>query len=280
MVSFLSKELKIIRVVFILLGILYFILSIPFLEIITAVDKKGYSKIENFEGAKVVEVIPNSPASKAGLKSEDIIYEVNGDKINSIDDYLNIVNLNKGKQINIKLLRNGNQYNYQLTPRTVDSESEGSTGVLITNEKFVNEDVSLPLRILNASIKPYLGFASYANNNIATGNPVGIYQATVAATSDYYILEYIGDFSRLFQLLLSIALILTAIGIGKSKKFVIYSIVPIIGVKLYSIFREVVIIPQLMGHFLLFISILGIITINILIIYMCIYVFKQRKYFN
>jgi serine protease Do len=55
-------------------------------------------------------VMPNSPASKAGLLAEDIILEVNGVKITEENPLVSVVNkYNVGDEINLKVLRGGNR---------------------------------------------------------------------------------------------------------------------------------------------------------------------------
>jgi len=39
-------------------------------------------------GAKVVEVYPNSPAGKAGIKVADLVVELNGEKVTKLDDFV------------------------------------------------------------------------------------------------------------------------------------------------------------------------------------------------
>jgi serine protease Do/serine protease DegQ len=64
-------------------------------------------------GAVITQVLPGSPADKAGLKSEDIILKVNGREISSFGQLRNIVGLMRvGEKVDLDVLRNGK-------PRTV-----------------------------------------------------------------------------------------------------------------------------------------------------------------
>ncbi|MCZ2224145.1 MAG: PDZ domain-containing protein [Chitinophagales bacterium] len=85
-------------------------------------DKNGFGKIFNFynkaylgvysekvsNGAKITEVSKNSAAEKAGLKKEDIITQINDEKITEQTSLANIISKHKiGDKIMITYLRNG-----------------------------------------------------------------------------------------------------------------------------------------------------------------------------
>lgn len=74
------------------------------------VDKQTAILNKIAEGAYIVEVVPDSPAEKAGLKDEDIITEFDGNKINGEDDQgLAKIILEKdvGDSVKIKYVRDG-----------------------------------------------------------------------------------------------------------------------------------------------------------------------------
>lgn len=77
------------------------------------VDKNiaQYFKLKEYvTGAIVVSVDKNSAAEKEGLKPEDIILAVNGEKIGSDADFWGIiVDMNIGDKIKLKILRNGEE---------------------------------------------------------------------------------------------------------------------------------------------------------------------------
>jgi serine protease Do len=57
-------------------------------------------------------VVPNSPAFKAGLQAEDIILEVNGEKLTASNSLSYILQkYSVGDVINLKILRNGKEMN-------------------------------------------------------------------------------------------------------------------------------------------------------------------------
>lgn len=65
-------------------------------------------------GAKVVEVYPNSPAGKAGIKVADLVVELNGEKVTKLDDFVtNSHKIDKKvPEVTIKVLRNGKLLNF------------------------------------------------------------------------------------------------------------------------------------------------------------------------
>ncbi|MDB5969430.1 MAG: serine protease [Hydrocarboniphaga sp.] len=59
-------------------------------------------------GAVINQILPGSPAEKAGLKSEDIVLKVNGREISSFQQLRNIVGLMRiGEKVDLDILRNG-----------------------------------------------------------------------------------------------------------------------------------------------------------------------------
>ena len=59
-------------------------------------------------GAVVAQVVPDSPAAKAGLKPEDIILEANGREVQSFTQLRNVVGLMRvGEKVELKVMREG-----------------------------------------------------------------------------------------------------------------------------------------------------------------------------
>ncbi|MBZ0204096.1 MAG: trypsin-like peptidase domain-containing protein [Ignavibacteria bacterium] len=76
------------------------------------VDKNiaQYFKLNNVQGAIVVSVENGSAAGKEGIKAEDIILSVNGEKIGSDSDFWGIItDMNLGDKIKLKILRSGDE---------------------------------------------------------------------------------------------------------------------------------------------------------------------------
>jgi len=74
------------------------------------VDKQTAILNKIAEGAYIIEVVPDSPAEKAGLEDEDIITEFNGKEINGKDDQglaKVILEKNAGDKVKIQYVRDG-----------------------------------------------------------------------------------------------------------------------------------------------------------------------------
>jgi serine protease Do len=70
---------------------------------------------EDGKGVKVVDVDEDGNASKAGIKEEDVITEIEGKTVNSADEVVKVVKESKDKtSINVKLLRKGKTENVQI----------------------------------------------------------------------------------------------------------------------------------------------------------------------
>jgi len=84
------------------------------------------------EGALVGEVEPNSPASKAGLKTGDIILDVSGHSVNDANQLRNMISsMQPGTNVNLKIWRDGAQRTLPVTLGELNPEeatNRGSSG--------------------------------------------------------------------------------------------------------------------------------------------------------
>jgi serine protease Do len=72
--------------------------------------------LTNDSGALVGDVIPNSPAEKAGMKAGDVIIEFNGQKITDANDLLlGVANCSPGDEVTLKFIRNGSEQILKVT---------------------------------------------------------------------------------------------------------------------------------------------------------------------
>ncbi|MGH2649130.1 MAG: PDZ domain-containing protein, partial [Ginsengibacter sp.] len=78
---------------------------------------------ENSTGVKVLSVEEGSPADKAGLKKDDIITSLNGEKVNSVDEVMDKINdSGDAATFNIKALRNNSEMSFEVkTPKKLNS---------------------------------------------------------------------------------------------------------------------------------------------------------------
>ena len=78
---------------------------------------------ENNTGVKILNVEEGSPADKAGLKKDDIISSVNGEKVSSVDELMDQVNDSEDKtNYKIKATRNNSEMNFEVKiPKKLNS---------------------------------------------------------------------------------------------------------------------------------------------------------------
>jgi len=80
----------------------------------------------------VTSIAPNSPAS-ATLQVGDLITELNGRTVTSLDNLTMMVTENLDKQITLSIVRNDKPMEVTLVPRSKPPQGEGSMGVVISN---------------------------------------------------------------------------------------------------------------------------------------------------
>lgn len=72
----------------------------------------------------VVRVIKGSPAEKAGVKADDILYKIEGEEIPSDEDLSSVVSKVKGKEgtkVNLTFLRNKKEKEYTITRKRIET---------------------------------------------------------------------------------------------------------------------------------------------------------------
>jgi membrane-associated protease RseP (regulator of RpoE activity) len=80
-------------------------------------DLAGYFKVDPNSGVLITSVEPESPASKAGIRSGDILTHFNGKKINSPEEVREELNgLREGETAEITLLRQANEMKVTVEP--------------------------------------------------------------------------------------------------------------------------------------------------------------------
>ncbi len=89
---------------------------------------------------KVVDVSSGSPAQTAGVVVGDVIAKVEKDNVTSVGDFINKVNVLKGKNVNFEIVRtvNGQEstIKLQMKPRETPPQGEGPLGVTITTTEI------------------------------------------------------------------------------------------------------------------------------------------------
>jgi serine protease Do len=71
---------------------------------------------QDSSGVKIQSIVPGSPAEKAGLKKDDIITEMNGEKVKDVDNVMSeIHNAENKNDYKIKVLRNNKEMNFDVS---------------------------------------------------------------------------------------------------------------------------------------------------------------------
>jgi serine protease Do len=84
-------------------------------------DDKDAFKLKDKNGALINEVEKDSPAERAGLKQYDVVVEVNGEKVKDSNDLkLKISNIEPGKKVDIKVVRDGKEQTFTVTIEELD----------------------------------------------------------------------------------------------------------------------------------------------------------------
>ncbi len=72
-----------------------------------------------------------SPAAEAGLKSGDVIISVNGERLDSTDEFSRLVEASHGKEMTLTVLRDGKEKILSLTPAVNKTDSKPRAGIWV-----------------------------------------------------------------------------------------------------------------------------------------------------
>jgi serine protease Do len=98
---------------------------------------KGFGLKNGDRGVLISEVTPNSPAEKAGLKTGDIIVELNGHPVKEVGQLRNAVALAApGTKVNLLVIRNGSRKAITVTLGKLDSGKVARVGAGGTGSKL------------------------------------------------------------------------------------------------------------------------------------------------
>jgi serine protease Do len=110
-------------------------------------DDKDAFKLKDKNGALINEVEKGGPAEKAGLQQYDVVVEVNGEKVKDSNDLkLKISNIEPGKKVEVKVIRDGKE---QVLTVTVEELDPAETKV---ETKSSDKDLGFTVRELTPTL--------------------------------------------------------------------------------------------------------------------------------
>jgi len=86
---------------------------------------------------QIVQILPGSPAEKAGLKLGDVIAEIDGRRFDDYRDLQNYVDGKVGKNLDYKIERGAEAKNFQIRPEVIAETGKGGAGVAIAESGIV-----------------------------------------------------------------------------------------------------------------------------------------------
>jgi len=115
------------------------LLSIGFMVGLPGVIDESLGKSARVSGQKiqVVEIIPDSPAAKAGLQTGDTIESVDGNGFLKIEDLQNYVGDRAGKELSYKIQRSGEILEKTLVPEIIKETGKAGIGIGIAETGLV-----------------------------------------------------------------------------------------------------------------------------------------------
>lgn len=105
----------------------------------------------------VSQVLPNSPAEKAGISGHSKIVSVNGEDISNVAQFIAIVDRNRGKEIVVMAdrLEDNTHFSVKVTPRVSPPQNEGPLGVGLSSFEMAILSYDTPLsRLFSGIIHP------------------------------------------------------------------------------------------------------------------------------
>jgi regulator of sigma E protease len=121
---------------------------------------------------QVLQVAENSPAAEAGLMAEDVILEINGEKMNSSDNIYEAIQASLGEPTTIIYERDGSPGQVTLVPRADPPEGEGAIGIAMG-------PTTRPISLVTAVPRGVM--ASFDYTRAVLSLPVKIFQGEVSA---------------------------------------------------------------------------------------------------
>lgn len=179
-----------------------------------------FSVVYSFSGiptqtnqVRIVAIAPDSPAQLIGLKEEDLVLMVDQEKVTGLDQFVALVEKNKGREIILEVRRDQEELTFLLTPRQDPPGEEGALGVVVSNIEMKKYPFwQMPFRGAVEGFKEAWGWGGLILQSLKKmvldllflgavprdiAGPVGIFQisAGVARAGILNILQFLGILS-------------------------------------------------------------------------------------
>jgi len=106
------------------------------------------------------EVMPDTPAQKAGLQAQDRILSVDGTAVKEFGDIPNMIATNLGEPVELKLVRDGKEITLSITP--IEFEDKDALGnpvkrplIGIRSQKMTIQNFTFPQAVIEATERTY-----------------------------------------------------------------------------------------------------------------------------
>ena len=86
------------------------------------------------------DVLPDSPASSAGIEPGDVVYKIDGEEVKGVQTVQDLTRAKAGSETVYEIKRNGDNLTFKLTPRVDPPAGQGAVGVALLEVA----DVSYP----------------------------------------------------------------------------------------------------------------------------------------
>lgn len=117
------------------------------------------------EGVIIAQVMPSSPAEKAGLKVGDVVIAIDGEKVSSVRDLqLRVMRTSPGKEITLTVIRNGKEENIKVKVEAMPEEAK------ISQAGPSAQDVGLVLRDLTPDEERRIGVKGVYVSGVMPGS--------------------------------------------------------------------------------------------------------------
>lgn len=114
--------------------------------------------LDQDRGIIVGQVVEDSPAEKAGLKEDDIITSLNGEKVSDYDAFrLNVASLKPGDKVDLEIIRDGKEKRISVTLGNRPGSEIASNN---TTKKDIGEKLGFSVTELNSDIKRQLNLSN------------------------------------------------------------------------------------------------------------------------